>query len=107
MPTEGGAHGFLIRDAFPKVKEIFRSDPEIERMSEPAVHVVATQPHGFECSPVERQALLVTNLVSGEGIDKPPPADHVVILVSIGDRDVSYCVPDPRKHPTMYPWNRY
>ena len=101
-------HAALLINVAPRVAEIFRTDPEMARLSAPAVLVEAK---GEEClATILEQSELVDLLSSGtleEGTsihDVTHEDGLISVLVIEGDSASHYRVPDPRSHPKVWPW---
>ncbi len=101
-------HAVMLFDIAPKVAELFRTDPQVAELSNPAVLVEA---EGVECvaSVLEESELsgILSSATLEEGIsaeDAPEGDGLISVLVVDGDGASHYRVPDPRVHPKQWPW---
>jgi len=101
-------HAVMLFDIAPKVAEMFRTDPAIGALRNPAVLVEA---NGDECvaSVVEEselaEILSAATLEEGDFHQDIPCGDGLMsVLVVDGDGASHYRVPDPRLHPNRWPW---
>jgi hypothetical protein len=101
-------HAAMLFDIAPTVAEMFRTDPQIAALSDPAILVEAS---GDECvaSVLEEselaEILASATLDEGTSIQDVPQDDGLMsVLVVDGDGASHYRVPDPRVHPNRWPW---
>ncbi len=101
-------HAVMIFDIAPEVAEMFRTDPKIAGLLEPAVLV---EVNGDECvaSVVERselaEILSAATLDEGTSFQDVPHGDGLMSVLVVDDKSAShYRVPDPRIHPNRWPW---
>ena len=101
-------HAVMLFDIAPRVAEMFRTDPEVAALSDPAVLVEVV---GDDCvaDVVERseleEILSTATLYEGTSIQDVPHGDGLIsVLVVDGDGASYYRVPDPRVHPNRWPW---
>jgi hypothetical protein len=103
-----GVHAIMILAVAPKVAEMFRSDPKIANLLDPAIYIAADD-DGVIASVVERLELLevVSRLRSNDLKpiwEKSPEEAPIAILVT-DECDVAvYRVADPRTCPDQWPW---
>jgi hypothetical protein len=103
-----GVHAIMLLSAAPKVEEMFRRDPRVAALLDPAVYIAADG-EGVIASVVERSQL--TELITGlEPIDRKPIWDEslegapIAVLVRDESSTTVYRVPDPRNDPEQWPW---
>src|SRR5438045_3547218 len=101
-------HAIMLLDVAPKVAEMFRTDPRVADLLDPAVLVDANE-EGCVATVVERLQLTElmsgAELASGRPMQDPSP-DNAPIAVLVMDENgaTAYRVPDPRTHPNHWPW---
>jgi hypothetical protein len=103
-----GVHAIMLLTVAPSVAEMFRTDPKIADLLDPAVYIAADG-GGVIASVVER--LELTNLISSlqpkNGMpiwDKFPVDAPIAVLVIDRSSAAVYSVPDPRSDPALWPW---
>jgi UDP-N-acetyl-D-mannosaminuronic acid transferase (WecB/TagA/CpsF family) len=101
-------HAIMLLCAAPKVAEMFRSDPKVADLLDPAVYIAADG-EGVIASVVER--LQLAKLISGlDSADWMPTsresaeAAPIAVLVRDESSVTVYRVPDPRNDPSRWPW---
>jgi hypothetical protein len=101
-------HAVMIFDIAPTVAEMFRTDPNVAALSEPAVLVEA---QGDECVASVLEQAEITEFLSSATLDEgvfildAPQGDGLIsVLVVDGDSASHYRVPDPRIQPKQWPW---
>jgi hypothetical protein len=102
------AHEIMLFDMAPKIVELFRNDPRVSELFDPAVIVDAYEQ---ECEARLHERLQLTELMSGQKLLRgdpinAAPAERAPILVLVVDKTgaSTYRVPDPRTHPEEWPW---
>jgi hypothetical protein len=98
----------MILAVAPKVAEMFRSDPKIADLLDPAVYIAADD-DGVIASVVERLELMqiVSRLRSNDLKpiwEKSPVGAPIAILVTDDCDAAVYRVADPRTCPDQWPW---
>ena len=103
-----GAHAIMLLSVAPDVAEMFRSDPKVADLLDPAVYISADE-DGVLASVVER--LQLTELISGLNQaelnpiwDEAPEGTAIAVLVTDENGATVYRVPDPRTDPNLWPW---
>jgi hypothetical protein len=101
-------HAMMLRDMAPKIAELFRNDPRVAELLDPAVILDAYEQ---ECEARLQERLQLTVLMSGEQLLRgdpinTEPSPHAPITVLVIDKSgaSAYRVPDPRTHPEGWPW---
>ncbi|MGP0070045.1 MAG: hypothetical protein ACLQGP_41405 [Isosphaeraceae bacterium] len=101
-------HAVMLFDLAPKVAEMFRNDPDVAAISEPAI-LVEVEGDSCTASILDRseleEMLLSGTLEEGRSIEEVPQGDGLIsVLVLDGDSASHYRVPDPRLSPNQWPW---
>jgi hypothetical protein len=98
----------MLLSAAPKVAEMFRTNPRVAALLDPAVYIAADG-EGVIASVVER--LQLAELMSGlDSADWMPIWDEslegapIAVLVRDQSSTTVYRVPDPRNDPEQWPW---
>jgi hypothetical protein len=103
-----GVHAIMLLSAAPGVAEMFRTDPRVAALVNPAVYIAADV-NGVIASVIER--LQITELISGpvsadwtQILGETPEDAPIVVLVSDESGMAVYRVPDPRNDRELWPW---
>jgi hypothetical protein len=98
----------MLLDMAPKIAELFRNNPRVDELLDPAVVVDA---YDQECDVRLHERLELTVLMSDEQLLRgdpinTEPSQHASITVLVIDKSgtSAYRVPDPRAHPEEWPW---
>ena len=102
------ARAIMLFSVAPDVADMFRSDPKVADLLDPAVYISADE-EGVLASVVER--LQLTELISGQNQagpnpiwDEAPEGAPIAVLVKDENGATVYSVPDPRTAPDLWPW---
>jgi hypothetical protein len=103
-----GVHAIMLLSAAPSVAAMFRTDPRVAALLNPAVYLAADV-DGVIASVIER--LQITELISRPVSDdwtqilgETPEDAPIVVLVSDESGMTVYRVPDPRNDLELWPW---
>jgi hypothetical protein len=101
-------HAIMLLSAAPKVAEMFRIDPKVAALLDPAVYIAANE-DGLIASVVKRLQLaeLISGPVSADWtqiLGETPEDAPIVVLVSDESGMAVYRVPDPRNDRELWPW---
>ena len=104
----GGAHVIMLLIAAPKVAVMFRTDPKVADLLDPAVYIAADG-DGVIASVVERLQLTepIFGLKPAQRSPiwyKEPEDAPIAVLVVDEDGASVFRVPDPRTCPDQWPW---
>jgi hypothetical protein len=101
-------HEIMLFDMAPHIVELFRNDPRVSELIDPAVVLDAYEQ---DCEARLHERLELTELMSGQQLlhgdaINAPPSENASILVLVIDQTgaSTYRVPDPRTHPEEWPW---
>ena len=94
--------------AAPKVAEMFRTDPKVAELLDPAVYIGADE-EGVIASIVERLKLMEPTLgmestVRKAILENSPKGALIAVLVIDESGASAFHVPDPRSEPEQWPW---
>jgi hypothetical protein len=102
------AHALMLVDMAPTIVELFRNDPRVAELLDPAV-ILDAYDQECEARIHERvelaEAMSGAELLHGDPVNAEPRA-HAPITVLVIDKigASTYRVPDPRTHPEEWPW---
>jgi hypothetical protein len=101
-------HAIMLLSAAPKVAEMFRTDPKVAALLDPAVYIAADE-DGLIASVVERLQLaeLISGLDSAAWMPtsgESPTDAPIAVFVRDESSTTVYRVPDPRNDPELWPW---
>jgi hypothetical protein len=101
-------HAVILFNIAPQVAEMFRTDPEVAALSDPAVLIDADGDEGV-ATVLERselaEILSAATLEEGTSIQEVPDGEGLISILVVDANGAShYRVPDPRIHPDRWPW---
>jgi hypothetical protein len=102
------AHALMLVDMASKIVELFRNDPRVTELLDPAVILDA---YDQECEARIQERLQLTEVMSGvellrgDPVNTEPSVQAPITVLVVDKRGAStYRVPDPRTHPEEWPW---
>jgi hypothetical protein len=101
-------HSFIILDAAPRLSTMFRTNPSVAALLEPAVYVVvrgnsyvATVVERRQCGALSRATVQTQRYPLGI---RSSYASAIMVFLWDENGPTTYKVPDPRMQPDLWPW---
>jgi hypothetical protein len=101
-------HAIILLGVAPKVAEMFRTDPHVAELLDPAIYVAAD---ADECVVTVANGSELTKLIPdwelthAERIDDESPRGAPIMALVMDESGVTiYRLPDPRTAPEVWPW---